>query len=36
MAVSHVYSNAVADWTGTVTGFNSQGSTTTIAATAIV
>lgn len=36
MAVSHVYNNAVADWTGTVTGFNSQGSTTTIAATAIV
>lgn len=36
MAVSHVYSNAVADWTGTITGFNSQGSTTTIAATAIV
>ena len=36
MAVSHVFNNAVADWTGTVTGFNSQGSTTTIAATAIV
>lgn len=36
MAVSHAYSNAVADWTGTVTGFNSQGSTTTIAATEIV
>jgi hypothetical protein len=36
MAVSHVFSNAVADFTGTITGFNSQGSTTTIAATNLV
>lgn len=36
MAVSHIFSNAIADFTGTFTGFNSQGSTTTIAATNIV
>src|SRR5215475_14248811 len=36
MAVSHVKSNTVADWTGTVTVFNSQGSTTSVAATNIV
>ena len=36
MAVSHVFSNAVANWTGTATVFNSQGSTTTVAATALV
>lgn len=36
MAVSHIFSNAVGDWTGTVTVFNSQGSTTTVAATNIV
>lgn len=32
MAVSHVKSVTVADFTGTVTAFNSQGSTTTVAA----
>jgi len=36
MAVSHVYSNTAADFTGTITGFNSQGSTVTIAATNLV
>ena len=36
MGIAHVKSNAVADWTGTVTGFNSQGSTATIAATDLV
>jgi len=36
MAVSHVFSNARADWTGTVTIFNSQASTTTTAATDLV
>lgn len=36
MAVSHAFSNAIADFTGTFTGFNSQGSTTTIIATNIV
>jgi hypothetical protein len=36
MAVSHIFSNAVADWTGTVTVFNSAGATTTAAASAIV
>jgi len=36
MAVSHVKSNAVANWTGTVTLFNSQGSTTTTQASALV
>lgn len=36
MAVSHIFSNAVADWTGTVTVFNSQGSTTSAVATNIV
>lgn len=35
-ALSHVKSNTIADFTGTFTGFNSQGSTTTIAATDIV
>jgi hypothetical protein len=36
MAVSHLFTNAVADWTGTVTVFNSQGCTTSINATQIV
>lgn len=36
MAVSHVFSNAVADWTGTVTVFNSAGATGTVAATNLV
>lgn len=36
MAVSHVKSLAAADFTGTVTVFNSQGSTTTAAATDLV
>lgn len=36
MAVSHVKSDTIADFTGTITGFNSQGSTTTIAATDLV
>lgn len=36
MALSHVFSNAAGDFTGTITGFNSQGSTTTIAATNLV
>ena len=35
-ALYHVKSNTVADFTGTVTGFNSQGSTTTLAATNLV
>lgn len=36
MAVSHIKSNTIGDFTGTITGFNSQGSTTTIAATNLV
>ncbi len=36
MAVSHVKSNGVADWTGTVTVFDSRGSTGTAEATAAV
>jgi hypothetical protein len=36
MAVSHVLSSPAGNWTGTVTVFNSQGSTTTVAATALV
>src|ERR1043166_8862915 len=36
MAVSHVFNNAVANWTGTVTVLNSQGCTTTQAATGMV
>lgn len=36
MAVSHIKSNTVPDFTGTVTGFNSQGLTTTYAASALV
>jgi hypothetical protein len=36
MGVSHFFSDAVPNWTGTITGFNSQGSTTTIAATNMV
>lgn len=36
MAISHVFTNAIGDFTGTITGFNSQASTTTIAATNIV
>lgn len=35
-AFSHVKSDTIADFTGTITGFNSQGSTTTIAATNLV
>lgn len=35
-ALSHVKSNTIADFTGTFTGFNSQGSTITIAATDLV
>ena len=36
MAVSHIKSNTVADWTGTVTVGNSTGGTNTIAATDLV
>jgi hypothetical protein len=36
MAVSHVKSNVIADFTGTVTVFNSQGSTATANATDVV
>jgi len=36
MGVSHAFSNAVPNWTGTITGFNSQGSTTLISATNMV
>jgi len=36
VAVSHVFSNTVAAWTGTVTVFDSQGSTATVAATDLV
>lgn len=36
MAVSHVFSNTVANWTGTVTVGNSDGNTLTIAATDLV
>lgn len=36
MALSHVKSNPIADFTGTVTVFNSQGSTATVNATDIV
>ena len=36
MAVSHIKSDTIGDFTGTITGFNSQGSTTTIAATDLV
>lgn len=36
MAVSHVKSDTIADFTGTLTGFNSEGSTITIAATDLV
>jgi hypothetical protein len=36
MAVSHIKSNTIGDFTGTFTGFNSQGSTATIAATDLV
>lgn len=36
MAVSHVKSDTIGDFTGTITGFNSQGSTTTIAASDLV
>ncbi len=36
MAISHVKSNTVADWTGTVTVGNSTGGTNTIAATDLV
>lgn len=35
-ALSHVKSDTIGDFTGTITGFNSQGSTTTIAATNLV
>lgn len=36
MAISHVKSNAVGDFTGTVTVFNSAGATATVAATDLV
>lgn len=36
MAVSHIKSDTIGDFTGTITGFNSQGSTATIAATNLV
>lgn len=36
MAISHIKSNTIADFTGTVTVFNSQGSTTTANATDLV
>lgn len=36
MAIVHVFNNAAVDFTGTVTGFNSQGSTATLAATNLV
>lgn len=36
MAVSHIKSNTIADWTGTVTIGNSAGSSTTMAATDLV
>lgn len=36
MAVSHIKSNTIADFTGTVTVFNSAGATTTQLATALV
>ncbi len=36
MAVIHAFSNTNADFTGTITGFNSQGSTVTLAATNMV
>ena len=36
MAISHAKSNAVADFTGTVTVFNSLGATTTTLASALV
>lgn len=36
MAIVHVFSNTSPDFTGTITGFNSQGSTATIAATNLV
>jgi len=36
MAISHVKSNIIADWTGTVTVGNSTGGTNTIAATDLV
>lgn len=35
-ALSHVKSSPAADFTGTITGFNSQGSTVTLAATDLV
>lgn len=36
MSLYHVKSNTVADMTGTITGYNSAGSTTTLAATNLV
>lgn len=36
MAISHIKSDTIADFTGTITGFNSQGSTTTIIASDLV
>lgn len=36
MSILHIKTNAAADFTGTVTGFNSQGSTATLAATDLV
>lgn len=36
MPISHIKSNTIADFTGTITGYNSQGSTITIAASDLV
>jgi hypothetical protein len=36
MSIIHAYSNTAGDFTGTITGFNSQGSTQTLAATNLV
>ncbi len=36
MAISHIKSNTIADWTGTVTVGNSTGGTQTVAATDLV
>lgn len=36
MAISHVFSNTIGDWTGTVTVFDSAGVTATVAATNLV
>lgn len=36
MAVSHIFTSPAGDFTGTITGFNSNGSTLTIAATDLI